>query len=372
VKHTTPPGLSFLDGALAGEREQSLLREREAPSRRRGPGFSSNDYLALAALPAPVDEAGAGASRLVAGDRPVHAALERAAAELVGHPAALVFTSGYAANVGVLSALARPGDRIISDALNHASIIDGARLSRAEVCVVPHLDVDAVEAALRAGGGGRAFVVTESYFSMDADSPDLVGLREVCDAHGAALVVDEAHALGVLGPDGRGLCAAVGVSADVLVGTFGKAFGAGGAFVAGCPSLVAWLWNRARSFVFSTGLSPVVAAAALQGMARAREGEDRRQALESAASRLRRGLDRLGVPARGYGHIVPWVLGDAARALRVANALRARDLDVCAIRPPSVPVGTARLRLTVSSAHEAAHIDALLEGVRVALAADGR
>ena len=372
MKHPTPPGLSFLDGALARERERDLLRERRAPVRRRRRAFSSNDYLALAALPAPVDEAGSGASRLVAGDRPVHAQLERAAAELVNQPSALVFTSGYAANVGVLSALAGPGDRIISDTLNHASIIDGARLSRATVDVFPHLDLDAVERSLRAHGGGRAFVVTESYFSMDADSPDLCGLRRICDAHGAALVVDEAHALGVLGPEGRGLCAASGVAADVLVGTFGKAFGAGGAFVAGCPSLVAWLWNRARSLVFSTGLSPVVAAAALQGMAHAREEPARRAAVDASASRLRQGLERLGVPARGYGHIVPWVLGDAGRALRFAAALCARDLDVCPIRPPSVPEGTARLRLTVSAAHEAADIDALLEGVEAALAADRR
>lgn len=372
MKHaTTPPGLAFLDRAIAQERDRDLLRERRpaAPSSlsHAGRSFSSNDYLALAGEPAPTDDAGAGASRLVSGDRPVHARLEQAAAGLVGHAAALAFTSGYAANVGVLSALAGPGDLIVSDALNHASIIDGARLSRARVEVVPHLDVAAVEAALRGRRGGQAFVVTESYFSMDADTPDLATLRRVCSEHGAALLVDEAHALGVLGPEGRGLCVAAGVEADVVVGTFGKAFGAGGAFVAGCPSLVAWLWNRAQSFVFSTGLSPVVAAAALQGLARAREEPWRRERLAAGAAHLREGLARLGVPARGFGHILPWVLGEPGRAVRMATALRERALDVCAIRPPSVPTGTARIRLTVTAAHESPDIETLLEAIEAEL-----
>ncbi len=184
----------------------------------------------------------------------------------MGLPSSLVFSSGYAANVGLMSSLPRPGDLVVSDALNHASIIDGIRLSKCRVAVVPHLDVGAVETALRDRGAGRAFVVTESYFSMDADSPDLGALRALCDRHGAALVVDEAHAVGVLGPGGAGLCAEQGVVPDALVGTFGKAFGAAGAFVAGCEALTRWLWNSARSFVISTGMSPVVAAAALDGV----------------------------------------------------------------------------------------------------------
>jgi 8-amino-7-oxononanoate synthase len=261
-----PPGLAFLNSALEADRACDLLRERSRPPATGLLSFCSNDYLALARQTAPPEESGAGASRLVDGDRTIHARLEDEAAALVGQPSSLVFTSGYAANVGLLSALAGPEDLIVSDALNHASIIDGARLSRARVEVVPHLDVEAVDAALRGRTARRAFVMTESYFSMDADAPDLVALRLVCDRHGAALLVDEAHALGILGPEGRGLCAAAGISADAVVGTFGKAFGAGGAFVAGCDALSRWLWNRARSFVFSTGLSPVVAAAALQGM----------------------------------------------------------------------------------------------------------
>ncbi len=300
---------------------------------------------------------------------PVHRrAREELAAELVGQPAGLVFTSGYAANVGLLSALAGPGDLVVSDALNHASLIDGARLSRARVEVVPHLEVGAVEAALRGRTEARAFVVTESYFSMDADSPDLVALRGLCDRHGAALLVDEAHALGVLGPEGRGRCAEAGIEADAVVGTFGKAFGAGGAFVAGCPSLVAWLWNRARSFVFSTGLSPTVAAAALQGLQRAGAEPERRRRVLAAAALFREGLARLGVHPAGFGPILPWVLGEAGKALRVAADLRNRGLGVRAIRPPSVPSGTARIRLTVTAAHASTDIERALADVAAVLA----
>jgi 8-amino-7-oxononanoate synthase len=308
----------------------------------------------------------------VDGDRAIHARLEEEAAALVAQPSALVFTSGYAANVGLLSALAGPGDLIVSDALNHASIIDGARLSRARVQVVPHLDLDAVERALREHGTRRAFVVTESYFSMDADAPDLVALRSICDRHGAALLVDEAHALGVLGPEGRGLCLQAGVQPDAVTGTFGKAFGAGGAFVAGCPSLSVWLWNRARSFVFSTGLSPAVTAGALQGLVTARREPHRRARTAEAATQLRKGLERLGVHALGFGHIVPWVLGDPRDAVAASHRLGECGFDVRAIRPPSVPSGTARLRMTVSASHTPEDVDALLSAIGRVLENPGR
>ncbi len=364
VKRSSPGALAFLDDALADARRANLLRERTVAS-ADAHSFASNDYLGLATRrPAP-EEAGAGASRLLGGDRPVHAALEEAAAALVGLPAALAFSSGYAANVGVLSALAGAGDLIVSDALNHASIIDGARLSRAQVAVVPHRDVDAVSAALRRRpAGGRAFVVTESYFSMDADSPDLGALRAACDAEGAALVVDEAHALGVLGPEGRGLCAAAGVVPDVLVGTFGKAFGAAGAFVAGSDTLAAWLWNRARSFVFSTGMSPLVASAALEAIRCSLAEPQRRERVAAAARQLRQGLTSAGLQVLGYGHILPWVLGDARRALWWAEELQSRGVMVRAVRPPTVPVGTARLRLTVTACHESADVERLVATVR--------
>jgi 8-amino-7-oxononanoate synthase len=352
VKHETPPALRFLDAALADAAARDLLRER--PSPRSDPkSFCSNDYLGLADREAPRGASGAGASRLVCGERQEHVDLEHAAAELVRQPAALVFTSGYAANVGVLSALAGPGDVIVSDALNHASIIDGARLSRARVVVVPHLDIGAVRSALAEPRPGRAFVVTESYFSMDADGPDLAGLRAVADAAGAALVVDEAHALGVFGPGGSGLAVDAGVVPDVVIGTFGKAFGAGGAFVAGADALVRWLWNRARSFVFSTGISPAVATAALANMRLASAEPERRQRVVANAGAFRSRLAAVGVATLGFGPIVPWVLGEAGRAMAAAAELRARGLDVRAIRPPSVAPGTARLRLTVTAHHDA-------------------
>jgi 8-amino-7-oxononanoate synthase len=353
-----PPALAFLEPAIEEARRLDLWRERPPPEPRDRPSFASNDYLGLAAQPAPAIHAGAGASRLVTGEHPEHVAVEARAADLVGQPAALAFTSGYAANVGLIAALAGRGDVVVSDARNHASIIDGARLSRAEIRVVRHLDTGAVAEALAAPRAGRAFVVTESYFSMDADQPDLRALRALCDRAGAALLVDEAHALGVLGPEGRGLCVAAGVSADALTGTFGKAFGAGGAFVAGCPQLIAWLWNRARSFVFSTGLSPVVAAAATAAIARAEAEPWRRARVLANADHFRAALLDAGVEAPGFGPIVPWVIGAPGAALRAAGALRARGLDVRAIRPPTVPEGTARIRLTVTAAHDRADLDA--------------
>jgi 8-amino-7-oxononanoate synthase len=372
VKHGTPPALAFLDEALDRARNDSLLRERGPATDRPPISFCSNDYLGLAGSTAPTGLSGAGASRLVGGDRPVHERLEAAAARLVDQPSALAFTSGYAANLGTLAALAGPGDLIVSDALNHASIIDGARLSRARVGVVPHLDVDAVVRALAGRREGRAFVVTESYFSMDADSPDLPALRAACDRFGAALIVDEAHAVGVLGPEGRGLCAQAATRADVLVGTFGKAFGAGGAFVAGCETLTQWLWNRARSFVFSTGLSPVVAAAALAGIERAAREPQRRGQVQAAASHLRRGMAALGQSLLGSGHIIPWLLGEPKKAVLMAEALRARGLDVRAIRPPTVPPGTARLRLTVTADHRSADVEHALRVIEASLHAIAR
>jgi 8-amino-7-oxononanoate synthase len=361
VKQITPPALQFLDDAIAELKAHSLFRERPAPGRGTDLSFCSNDYLGLAGRPPPERASGAGASRLVTGERPEHLEVERAAADLVRLPQALAFSSGYAANVGVLSALAAPGDLIVSDALNHASIVDGARLARARTAVVPHRDILAVERALMSRGSGRAVVVTESYFSMDADSPDLRALREVCNARGAALVVDEAHALGVLGPGGSGLCAEAGIQPDALVGTFGKSFGAAGAFVAGCPSLVTWLWNRARTFVFSTGMSPAIAAAARAGIETARQEPERRRDVLAAAAQLRAGLADLGIEAAGVGPIVPWIVGDPAVAIRIAATLRSRGVDVSAIRPPSVPPGTARLRFTVTSAHRPADIERALE-----------
>jgi len=366
---STPPALAFLDAALDADGARALRRERPEPRGDPAVSFCSNDYLALAHRPiAAQAPAGAGASRLVVGEHAEHRRLEAFSAGWVGYPAALAFSSGYAANVGLISSLAAPGDLIVSDELNHASLIDGARLARARVAIVPHLDTAAVDRTLQEHRGGRSFVVTESYFSMDGDSPDLRELRRICDIRSAALLVDEAHALGVLGPDGRGLCAQAGILADALVGTYGKAFGAAGAFVAGCPALIDWLWNRARTFVFSTGLSPAVAAAARSALALADSQPWRRERVHSAANDLRDGLQKLGVAPRGFGHILPWILGDPGEALRVAAALHTHGLDVRPIRPPSVPPRTARIRLTVTAAHGPADIRRALAAIERVLA----
>lgn len=376
MKQTPPDPLAHLSEQLAELEREGLRRFPPAPSAPDALSFSSNDYLGLAGRPGAAAPAGAGASRLIAGEREEHRRLERAFAAYLGVEDVLAFASGYAANVGALSALARPGDLVVSDALNHASIIDGARLSRARVAVVPHCDLAAVERALAERTEARAWVVAESYFSMDADGPDLRALRALCDAHGAALVLDEAHALGVLGPGGRGLAAEAGVRPDVLVGTLGKAFGGQGAFVAGRAVVRDWLWNRARSFVFSTGLAPSSAAAATRALQHVVETPALGARVGELASRLREGLVRAGAvrgatPAGGaapppddaapvllgFGHIVPLVVGSPARALRLAQLMRSHGAEVQPIRPPTVPAGTSRIRMTVTARHDEADID---------------
>lgn len=352
--------LRFLAAELAALEAAGLRRARPATALSPDGAPSgllclcSNDYLGYATdrlIPHPYGSSiGATASRLIAGDHPEHRALERALAAWLGHEDALVFSSGYAANVGLLSALLGPNDVVVSDELNHASLIDGIRLSRARPTIVPHGDVAAVARALaEAPPGRRRWVVTEGYFSMDGDRPDLRALRSLCDAHDAALVVDDTHALGVFGPHGRGSCAEQGVVPDALVGTFGKALGGQGAFVAGPTLLADWLWNRARSFVFSTGLSPLLAAANLSAVERARDDEAGRERLFALAGRLRAGLVALGyrVGERSEGPIVPVLVGAERDALALSQALARRGVQVMAIRPPTVPPGSSRLRVTV-------------------------
>jgi 8-amino-7-oxononanoate synthase len=362
VKHLEPRLPSAVEQVhrRLGELEASgLLRKPSVPSKSKRPSFCSNDYLGLASpswQSTSQSSFGAGASRLVSGDHREHLDLERTAADWVGLASALAFTSGYAANVGALSALVGPDDLVVSDELNHASMIDGLRLSRGHVEVVPHLDASAVRMVLAQSSRPRAWVVTESYFSMDADGPALRDLRAICDEFRAALYIDEAHALGVLGPEGRGRCFEAGIVADVLVGTFGKAVGAAGAFVASSPEIRSWLWNRARSFVFSTALSPALAEAARSGIDRARIDGHLREAVLARALEFRSGMLARGLDVRGFGPIVPWVIGASDRAMRIAEELNRRDVYALAIRPPSVPEGTARIRLTVTANHSSADI----------------
>jgi len=354
--------LRGLDAELDELRERGLLREPPTDATRPvvppGKRFCSNDYLGYAAEPLTVSStaSGAGASRLVWGDTAAHAAAERALADLVGLEAALVCSSGYAANVGLLAAIAGRDDLVVSDRLNHASIIDGCRLSGATIAVVPHLDVGAVREALATGKKHRRkIVVTETYFSMDGDVADLRGLRDACDEHDAALVVDEAHAIGVFGAEGAGQARAQGVVVDGLVGTLGKSFGLQGSFVAGSEALRRWLWNRSRSFVFSTGVMPALAELVVDRVQRLRADDAGRARLFSRARELRELVKGLGGQA---GPIAPLVVGEPGRTTELAGKLLESGFLVQAIRPPTVPVGTSRLRLTVTAKHEAAEVAA--------------
>ena len=363
----------WLAGQAAMREDRGLTRQLVEADRSPLLDLAGNDYLGLAARTAPPVATGAGASRLIVGEHAVHGTLERALSAWLGVEATLLFTSGYAANLGTVAALAGPNDLIVSDALNHASLIDGARLSQAKVVVVPHNDLAAVEAALVAHAATRRWVLVESYYSMDADGPDLLRLREVCDRYGAGLIVDEAHALGVLGPGGRGRCAEAGVVPDVLVGTLGKAFGSQGAFVSGTRDLRDWLWNRARSFVFSTGLSPAAAEAGRLALQHIQQASAEREHVARLAGRLRAGLARVGrAPVVGFGHIVPVVIGDGDVALALAAHLKDGGIDVPAIRPPTVPRGAARLRFTVTAAHDAGLVDELVEVYQAALSRLGQ
>jgi 8-amino-7-oxononanoate synthase len=331
--------------------------------------FCSNDYLGLAshpALAAAASEAatrdgfGASASRLVSGDLPAHRALEAALAAFLDRPAALVFPSGYQTNVGVLTTLAGREDLIVSDALNHASLVDGCRLSRARVEIYPHADATAARRLLQTDGPyRRRLLVTESLFSMDGDAAPLAALADAAAATDSIFVVDEAHAFGAVGPRGRGLCAAAAIAPDVLIGTLGKAVGAAGGFVAGAPALRDLLVNRARTFVFTTGLPPPVAAAATTALALLDGPEgDRRRALlgERILSLTTALVDRQLLRGPTPGPIVPILLGSESRALIAAERLRGRGFFVPAIRPPTVPAGSSRLRVTLSAAHEPADL----------------
>lgn len=311
--------------------------------------FASNDYLGLSAHPAVVAAghdaldrwgAGATASRLVVGSRPVHHDLEAALAAWKGTEAAAVVPSGYAANLAVLTTFGGPDCLVVSDELNHASIIDGCRLSRSQVAVARHADADHVDDLLASAGSRRAIVVTDSVFSMDGDEAPVQALAECCARHGALLVLDDAHA--VLGPEAD-LAAVDGL--DVLhVLTLSKALGSQGGAIAGSQDAVDLVVNRARPFIFTTALSPADAAAALAavGVVRSAEGD-------ALASRLRRHVDRIrpGHPSP----IIPVVLGEEQAALDAAEALLAQGLLVPAIRPPTVAPGTSRLRIALSAAH---------------------
>ncbi len=323
----------------------------------------SNNYLGLADHPrvraAAADAAmrwgvGAGASRLVSGTMTIHRRLEERLAEFKGRQAALLFGSGYLANTGVIAALARPGDVVFSDELNHASIIDGCRLSRAETFVYDHRDVEHLAWGLGQAEGRGALIITESVFSMDGDVAPLGELVELAQRHRLRLVVDEAHATGTLGPDGRGALADARLEdqVDVIVGTLGKALGSYGAFAACDRRMARYLVNSARTFIFSTAPPPPAVAGALAALELLQEQPRRVHRLRSNVGALRSELEREGFDLGGsHTHVIPLVVGDPGRALAICEKAFARGVFAQAIRPPTVPPMTSRLRLAVMASH---------------------
>lgn len=332
--------------------------------------FASNDYLGLAGHPEVVDAfragaarwgAGAGASHLVSGHQRPHEELEIALARFVCMPRALFFSTGYMSNLAVLPAFAGRGDTVITDRLNHASLVDAALLSRATVRRFPHGDVAAVSRALEAADG-RKVVVTDGVFSMDGDIAPLPELLALCERHDALLVVDDAHGFGVLGAQGRGVLSYFGLASPrlVYIGTLGKAAGVAGAFVAGDADAMEWLMQNARSYRYTTAAPAATACALLTSLRLIEQGDDRRARLKRHRARMRRALASCAWPLMPSDTAIqPVRVGGNAEVLALSARLRDRGLWVPAIRPPTVPAGGARLRVSLSAAHEAAHIDVL-------------
>ncbi len=323
----------------------------------------SNNYLGLAAHPQVREAAagaalrwgvGAGASRLVSGTMTVHEQLERRLAAFKRRERAVLFGSGYLANIGVICALTGTGEVVFSDELNHASIVDGCRLSRAEAFVYRHRDLEHLEWGIRQASGRGALIVTDSVFSMDGDIAPLAGIVELARRHRLRLAVDEAHATGTLGPGGRGALAQAGLAeqADAIIGTLSKALGSYGAFVACDASMAEFLLNTARPFIFSTALPVPVVAAALAALTVLEQSPQLVAQLAANSAALRDELGAQGLPVEpGETPIVPLIVGEAAAAMEICERALARGVFAQAIRPPTVPAGTSRLRMTVMATH---------------------
>jgi len=368
-------------GALAERQAQGLYRRPRLLERRDGVHarlegrdclvFCSNDYLGLADHPvisAALSQAasevgtGSGAAHLISGHHREHEALEAELADWLGRPRALLFSTGYMANMGVINALAEPGDTVYEDVLNHASLLDGGWLSRGRMQRYAHGDVAALDAAL-AQTSGRALIATDAVFSMDGDLAPLPALAELAARRDALLVVDDAHGFGVLG-NGPGSVAHFGLTPDqvpVYIGTLGKALGTFGAFVAGSETLIDYLIQRARTYIYTTAPPPALAAATRAALGLARHDTWRREHLVDLVARFRDGARRLGLPLMASDTpIQPLWVGDAARAMALGAALLEAGYWVTPIRPPTVPPGTARLRITLTAAHTPAQVEGLL------------
>jgi 8-amino-7-oxononanoate synthase len=383
--------LSWISTDLAHLNSQALIRQRKAHS---GPqqtrimvdgreliNFSSNDYLGLAADPRVAAAAqhaakeigwGAGASPLVSGYMPPHEQLERRLAAFEGTEAALLFPSGFAANQGTIPALVDRGDAIFADALNHASLIDGCRLSRAAIHIYPHRDCNRLAEMMdHAPQFRRRLIVTDSLFSMDGDLAPLKELSALAERHDAMLLIDEAHATGVFGQHGRGLAEALDIEhgAHIRVGTLSKAMGSAGGFVTGSSQLIHWLVNRARPYIFSTASPPALCAAANEALTIVETEPERREGLLAHSAAVRDALRSQGWNiAQSESQIIPLVVGSASRALQLSARLLELGHFVPAIRPPSVPPGESRLRMSLTSNHTPEMIDSLLAALATAAA----
>lgn len=381
-------GFDDLQHRLDALRRDDMYRTRRRLSGRQGRevvvdgrrlvNFCSNDYLGLAgdrrvaeALKQGVERwgVGSGASHLICGNTSAHAELEEALAAFTGRPRALVFGSGYAANMGVINALLTVGDHVFEDRLNHASLLDGGWISRATFHWYAHLDKADLESQLErvAESPTRKLIVSDGTFSMDGDQCRLDDLAAAVKRHRAWLHIDDAHGMGTHGNGGVGLVdpARYGTNdVAVLVGTFGKAFGTSGAFVAGDEALIETLVQRARNYVFTTAMPSALAVATRASLALAQSEEWRRERLRALVARFRAGLAAAGYrPSESTSPIQPLVVGEPARALGLSRGLEERGFLVGAIRPPTVPEGTSRLRVTLSAAHEEDDVDRLLEAL---------
>ncbi|MGD8935409.1 MAG: 8-amino-7-oxononanoate synthase [Thiogranum sp.] len=375
-----------LTAALSARKQQQLYRTRQTLDGPQGVvvsiggrdylSFCSNDYLGLAnhpqliaAFKEGVDRfgVGSGAAHLITGHSYAHQALEEELAAFVGRPRALLFSTGYMANLGVVTALTGRGDEIFEDRLNHASLIDAAALSAAKLVRYPHNDMQALQQKLSASQARQRLIASDGVFSMDGDCARLVTMQALARQSDAWLLVDDAHGFGVLGEQGRGWCAdQLGAGADnvVLMATLGKALGTGGAFVAGSEALVETLIQQARTFIYTTAAPPALAWATRAALRLVQEGGDMRERLLRNIDYFRRGAAELDVPLMASETAIqPVVVGAAGPAMALSAALRQRGLLVTAIRPPTVPQGASRLRVTLSASHSLEQLDRLLRAL---------
>ena len=377
-----------LSAALAERQRQQLYRRRQTLD---GPqnvevqidgqtylSFCSNDYLGLAAHPAVIDAlkvgadrfgVGSGAAHLITGHSYAHQVLEEELADFVGRPRALLFSTGYMANLGVVSALMGRGDSVFEDRLNHASLLDAAALSGARLVRYAHADSVALQHKLENTETRQRLIATDSVFSMDGDCAPLGQLQDVALANDSWLLADDAHGFGVLGPQGRGYCVdQIGAGAEniILMATLGKALGTGGAFVAGSDELIETLIQQARTFIYTTATSPAMAWATRTALQLVREGSDLRESLFDNITYFREGARQLGLPLmNSVSAIQPLPVGDTAMAMSLSESLRNHGILVTAIRPPTVPQGTARLRITLCARHSRQQLDRLLEVLKI-------